>query len=279
MRIISEKVVFENVYKMIKDASYYAPSDYIKILKDIKTKETSDTGIQVMDDIVKNNEIASRKNVPICQDTGIVVVFIEVGQKVYLDFDIYSVINSAVAKAYEDFYLRKSVVRHPLDRVNTKNNTPAIIHTKLVPGDNLKIKVCPKGAGSENMSALTMLKPADGEQGVVDFVVDVIKKGGMNACPPLIIGVGIGGNFEKVAGLAKEALIEPIEKPSDDPINAKLEVKLLEKINELGIGPMGLGGNTTAIAVKVKSYPCHIAALPVAVNIQCHANRHEEIVL
>ncbi len=279
MRVIKKETVFESVYSLIKNASYYAPVDYVKVLKEIKDKEVDSTSSQVMDDIVRNNEIASRKHVPICQDTGVVVVFIEVGREVYLEFDIYDVINSAVAKAYDDFYLRKSVVRHPLDRVNTKDNTPAIIHTTLVAGDKLKITVCPKGAGSENMSKLTMLKPADGEEGVIDFVVDVIKKGGMNACPPLIVGVGIGGNFERVAELAKQALIEPIDKPSDDPINAELEVKLLKKINELGIGPMGLGGKTTAIAVKVKSYPCHIAALPVAVNLQCHANRHEEIIL
>ncbi len=279
MRVIKKETVFESVYSLIKNASYYAPVDYVKVLKEIKDKEVDSTSSQVMDDIVRNNEIASRKHVPICQDTGVVVVFIEVGREVYLEFDVYDVINSAVAKAYDDFYLRKSVVRHPLDRVNTKDNTPAIIHTTLVAGDKLKITVCPKGAGSENMSKLTMLKPADGEEGVIDFVVDVIKKGGMNACPPLIVGVGIGGNFERVAELAKQALIEPIDKPSDDPINAELEVKLLKKINELGIGPMGLGGKTTAIAVKVKSYPCHIAALPVAVNLQCHANRHEEIIL
>lgn len=279
MRVIKKETVFESVYSLIKNASYYAPVHYVKVLKEIKDKEVDSTSSQVMDDIVRNNEIASRKHVPICQDTGVVVVFIEVGREVYLEFDVYDVINSAVAKAYDDFYLRKSVVRHPLDRVNTKDNTPAIIHTTLVAGDKLKITVCPKGAGSENMSKLTMLKPADGEEGVIDFVVDVIKKGGMNACPPLIVGVGIGGNFERVAELAKQALIEPIDKPSDDPINAELEVKLLKKINELGIGPMGLGGKTTAIAVKVKSYPCHIAALPVAVNLQCHANRHEEIIL
>ncbi len=279
MRVIDKKVVFEKVYGLIKNASYYAPIDYLELLRSVRANEETETGKQVMDDIVKNNEIATRKNVPICQDTGVVVVFVEVGRELYLDFDIYEVINDAVANAYVDFYLRKSVVRHPLDRVNTKDNTPAIIHTTLVAGDKLKITVCPKGAGSENMSALTMLKPADGREGVINFVLDVLKKGGMNACPPLIIGVGIGGNLERVAELSKRALIEPIDKENPDPINNELEKTLLKEINDLGIGPMGLGGNTTALAVKVKSFPCHIAALPVAVNIQCHANRHEEIIL
>ncbi len=276
MIIIEKDLVSSTVYELIKKASYYAPKDYLEVLRKMRSNENTNTGQQVLDDIILNNEIATRKDVAICQDTGIVVVFLEIGREVKLDFDIYEVVNESVEKAYKDFYLRKSVVKHPLDRMNTKTNTPAIIHTTLVAGDKIKITVCPKGAGSENMSKLTMLKPADGKDGVINFVLDVIKQGGANACAPLIVGVGIGGNLEKVAELSKRALIEPLHKNNENEIDANLEAELLAKINELGIGPMGLGGKNTAITVKVKSYPCHIAALPVSVNLQCHANRHEE---
>jgi fumarate hydratase subunit alpha len=209
-----------------------------------------------------------------CQDTGIVVVFVEIGRDLKLIGNLEEAINEGVRQGYEEGYLRKSVVKHSLDRVNTRDNTPAIIYYNLVDGDKLKITIAPKGAGSENQSRLEMLKPSDGYEGVKKMVLDSVLKAGGNPCPPIIVGVGIGGNFEKSAIMAKEALLRPIEDVSDDEIAARLEEELLTEINELNVGPMGFGGLTTALAVKVNTYPCHIACLPVAVNIQCHSSRH-----
>ena len=223
--------------------------------------------------------LAREKHLPICQDTGVAVVFAEVGYDVHINGDIYSAINEGVANAYTKGYLRKSVVRHPLDRVNTKNNTPAIVHVKLVPGDKIKLSVAPKGGGSENMSLVKMLIPADGVEGIKKTVLDVVTSGGGKPCPPIMVGVGVGGNFEKCALLAKEALLREIDDVNSDPILAKLEEDLLKEINDTGVGAMGLGGTVTCLAVKVNAHPCHIASLPLAVNIQCHAARHKTAII
>ena len=214
-----------------------------------------------------------------CQDTGITVVFVELGYDVHINGDLYDAINKGISIGYTEGYLRKSVVKSPLNRINTKDNTPGIIHVKMVKGDNLKITICPKGAGSENMSKVKMLTPADGINGIKKFVLDTVKEAGGRPCPPLIVGVGIGGDIEKAALIAKEALLRPIDDESDDLDAKKLEKELLEELNKLNVGPMGLGGKTTALACKVNLYPCHIASLPVAVNIQCHASRHKVVIL
>ncbi len=214
-----------------------------------------------------------------CQDTGIVVIFLEIGNQIIFDGDIYDAVNQGVREAYADGFLRKSVVNHPIERKNTKDNTPAIIHTKIIQGDKLKISVAPKGGGSENMSLVKMLIPADGKEGIKKLVLDTIFHSGGKPCPPLVVGIGIGGNLEKAAIIAKEAIFRPINDEAENPFDRELERELLKEINELGVGPMGFGGTTTALAVKVNSYPCHIASLPVAINIQCHAARHKEITI
>jgi len=216
--------------------------------------------------------------VPICQDTGVVVCFLEVGYDVHFDGDVYEAINEGVRNAYTKGYLRKSVVKHPLDRANTKDNTPAITHIKLVPGDKIKIHVAPKGGGSENMSLVKMLIPADGVEGIKKLVLETVFNGGGKPCPPIIVGLGIGGNLEKSALLAKEALMREIDDVNQDPILANLEKELLDEINKLGVGPMGFGGRVTCLGVKINAYPCHIASLPIAINIQCHASRHKSFV-
>ncbi|MDI6632593.1 MAG: fumarate hydratase, partial [Thermoanaerobacteraceae bacterium] len=224
--------------------------------------------------LLANAALARQEGIPVCQDTGVAVVFLEVGQDLRIVGDLEAAVHEGVRCGYREGYLRTSVVRHPLNRVNTGDNTPAVIHTRVVPGDRLRITVAPKGAGSENMSALRMLKPADGVEGVKRFVLEVVENAGPNACPPLVVGVGIGGTMEKAALLAKEALLRPLGSHSDDPLAAALEAELLEAINRSGIGPLGLGGRVTALAVHVSVYPCHIASLPVAVNLNCHAARH-----
>lgn len=230
--------------------------------------------------MVENANIAAAESLPMCQDTGVAVVFVEMGQDVHLiNGDFTEAINEGVRRGYREGYLRKSMVGHPLERVNTGDNTPAVIHLKLVPGDQIKITVAPKGGGSENMSALKMLKPAEGVEGVKKFVLDTIRNAGPNPCPPLIIGVGIGGTMEKCALLAKEALLRPVGQPHPLPDIAKLEQELLVSINRLGIGPSGLGGITTALAVHIEIFGSHIASLPVAVNINCHAARHKSVVI
>lgn len=241
--------------------------------------EINPLGKIVLKKIIDNDLIARNNNEPMCQDTGVTVVFLEIGNDVHFDGDIYEAINKGVSKAYIDGYLRKSVVRHPLDRVNTKDNTPAIIHTKLVVGDKVKITIAPKGGGSENVSLVKMLIPADGVKGIKDLVLNTVKEAGGKPCPPIIVGIGLGGNLEKSALLAKEALLRDIDDINPDPILCSLENDLLSSINNLGIGPMGFGGSTTCLAVKINSYPCHIASLPVAINIQCHASRHKTITL
>lgn len=279
MRILNLSEVSEAVKNLLIDANVNIGEDVLgKIREAIKT-EKSEIGKTVLKQIEENDLIARRNFVPMCQDTGIVVVFLEVGNQVIFDGDIYEAVNQGVRDAYTQGYLRKSVVNHPIERKNTLDNTPAIIHTKIIKGDKVKISVAPKGGGSENMSLVKMLIPADGKEGIKKLVLDTIFFSGGKPCPPLIVGIGIGGNLEKSALLAKEAIFRPIDDEAENPFDRELERELLKEINELGVGPMGFGGTTTALAVKVNSYPCHIASLPVAINIQCHAARHKEIII
>ena len=279
MRIIKVSEITKKVESMLLDACENIPQNVLERLITAKNNEKSPLGQDVIDRIIKNDLLAREKHLPICQDTGVVVCFLEVGYDVHFDGDIYEAINEGVANAYVNGYLRKSVVKHPLDRVNTKNNTPAIVHVKLVPGDKVKIDVAPKGGGSENMSLVKMLIPADGVEGVKKLVLDTVFNGGGKPCPPIIVGIGLGGNLEKSALMAKESLMREIDDVNPDPILANLEQELLKEINDLGVGPMGFGGTETCLAVKVNAYPCHIASLPVAINIQCHASRHKSCIL
>ena len=275
MREIKVKDLSLKIEEMLLDACENIPNNILDALRKAVNDEESPLGKEVITKIIENDELAKNKHLPICQDTGVVVCFLEVGYDVHFDGDVYEAINEGVANAYIKGYLRKSVVKHPLDRVNTKNNTPAITHIKLVPGDKVKIHVAPKGGGSENMSLVKMLIPADGVEGIKKLVLDTVFNGGGKPCPPIIVGLGIGGNLEKSALLAKEALMREIDDVNDDPILANLEKELLDEINKLGVGPMGFGGKVTCLAVKINAYPCHIASLPVAINIQCHASRHK----
>ncbi len=278
MKIIETKTITENVKRLCIEAATYIESD---VLNKIRESMNAEMGLpkQILSQIIENDELASNENVPMCQDTGITIVFVEIGNEVFINGDLYEAINLGVSQGYTEGYLRKSVVKSPLNRINTKDNTPAIVHIKYTVGDKLKITICPKGAGSENMSKVRMLVPADGIDGIKKFVKDTILEAGGRACPPLVVGIGIGGNLEKSAILAKEALLRPIDDESDDIDARKLERELLAEINELNVGPMGLGGKTTALAVKINTYPCHIASLPVAVNLQCHASRHKVVIL
>ena len=271
-----EKVISE-VERLGTESNYVLDEKIMDRLKKAFDTEVSDTGKNILGQIIENDEIAGEEQVPMCQDTGLTVVFLEIGTEVKISGDIYEAVNEGVRRGYKNGYLRKSMVKHPLDRINTKDNTPAVIHTKLIPGsDKLKIIVAPKGGGSENMSMVKMLKPSDGAEGVKKAVLDAVLNAGGNPCPPIIVGIGLGGSFEKAAILAKEALLREIDDESDNPADRELERDLLELINKTGIGPMGLGGKNTALAVKVNSYPCHIASLPLAVNINCHSARHKE---
>ena len=278
MKEIDTKIITNEVARLCIEAATYIECDVLNIIKKARDNETG-LSRSILDQIIENDELAAKENVPMCQDTGIMIVFVEIGKDVHLNGDLYDAINKGVSIGYTEGYLRKSVVKSPLNRVNTKDNTPAIVHVKYVQGDKLKITVCPKGAGSENMSKVKMLVPADGINGIKKFVIDTIVEAGGRACPPLVVGVGIGGNLETCALLAKESLLRPIDDKSSDPDAAKLEKELYEEINKTNVGPMGLGGKTTALAVKVNLYPCHIASLPVAVNIQCHASRHKVVIL
>ncbi len=278
MREIKVDLITKKVAEALVKANKVLPDDvYQALSKAIKT-ESSELSKDVLSKIVLNADIAKDELAPMCQDTGMVVVFLEVGYDVHFDKDVYDAINQGVRNAYVEGYLRKSVA-DPITRVNTKDNTPAIIHTTLVPGNKVRIVVAPKGAGSENMSLVKMLTPADGVEGIKKLVLDSIFNAGGRPCPPIILGLGIGGNLEKSAQIAKEALMRAVDDINPDPELAKLEAELLQEINELGVGPMGFGGKTTALAVKIAKYPTHIAALPVAINIQCHAARHLEIII
>lgn len=279
MRKIQLSSVTETVRRLFIEACEDIPAGVLCALKDAAAAEQSALGREVLKQIIANDELASKKHLPLCQDTGVAVVMLTIGSEVMFEGDIYEAVNEGVRLAYTQGYLRKSVVRHPLDRVNTGDNTPAVVHVKIVPGDAFRIDVAPKGGGSENMSAIKMLIPADGEEGVKKFVLDTVAAAGGKPCPPLIVGVGIGGDFEKCALIAKEALFRDIEDSSPDPVARRLESQLLEDINKLGVGPMGFGGTKTCLAVKVNVWPCHIAALPVAVNLQCHAARHKSCTL
>jgi len=274
MRTLDVSTIVDHIARMCVDANYYVEDALMRSLKKAQNDETSELGKNILGQIIENDEIAANTHAPMCQDTGFVVAFIEIGTELQLIGDLEDAVNEGVRRGYDKGYLRKSVVKHPLDRINTKDNTPAIVHYNLTAGDQLKITIAAKGAGSENQSQLQMLKPADGYDGVKQVVIDTVLKAGGNPCPPIIVGVGIGGSFEKCALIANEALMRPLDDVSNDEIAAKLEGELLVEINELNVGPMGFGGKTTALAVKVNTYPCHIAALPVAVNIQCHASRH-----
>lgn len=280
IKTITTGEITEAVARLCIEANYFLGEDVVNTLEKNREEEISLTGKDILKQLLVNAKIAAEEQMPMCQDTGFAVVFLELGQDVIITGgSLYDAVNSGVRKGYTEGYLRKSIVDHPLQRINTGDNTPAVIHTKIVSGDSLKITVAPKGAGSENMSAIKMLKPAEGLEGVKNFVIDTVRAAGPNPCPPVVVGVGIGGTFEKCALLAKEALLRELGTPSHLPDIAAIERDLLEQINGLGIGPQGLGGKTTALAVHVNIYPCHIASLPVAVNINCHATRHKEAVL
>jgi fumarate hydratase subunit alpha len=280
MREVKVKTITEAVKKLCIDANYFLGKDVIERLEAWKRKEESPTGREVLDKIIENADIAQSEEVPLCQDTGFAVFFVELGQEVHIvGGDFVEAVNEGVRQGYKEGYLRKSIVSDPIERKNTGDNTPAVIHTDVVPGDKLKIVIAPKGGGSENMSEVKMMAPAAGVDGVKAFVVDRVKRSGANPCPPVVVGVGIGGTFEKCAEIAKRALLRPIGSKHPNPYYADLEEELLEKINNLGIGPQGFGGRCTALAVHVEVHPCHIASFPVAVNMQCHVARHKEVVL
>lgn len=281
MREIHCKQISETVARLCIAACYELPEDVLRALHKALEVEASAAGKEVLRQILENADIARQGEFPLCQDTGYTVVFLELGQDVHVvGGDLYECITEGVRRGYREGYLRGSIVDHPYSRrTNTGDNTPPIIHTRIVPGDRLKITVLPKGGGSENMSCLKMMSPATEQQGIIDFVVGVVDESGANPCPPIIVGVGIGGTADHVMLLAKEALLREVGQPSDNPEDAALESEILERINRLGIGPQGLGGNVTALAVHVNSHPSHLASLPVAVNIQCHSARHREAVL
>ena len=280
MRTINTDEIIQTVKKMCIEANLKLSEDMEKAVRNAATEEDSVLGRQILTQLCENLDIAAKEQIPICQDTGMAVFFVNVGQDVHIEgMNLTDAINEGVRQGYTEGYLRKSVVRDPLIRENTKDNTPAIIHYDIVPGENIEITIAPKGFGSENMSRVFMLKPAEGLEGVKNAILTAVKDAGPNACPPLVVGVGIGGTFEKCALMAKKALTREVGKHSDIPYVRKLEEEMLEKINCLGIGPGGLGGTVTALAVNVNTYPTHIAGLPVAVNICCHVNRHTVCVL
>ena len=275
MREINAKDITELVARMCIDSNCYLNDDIKEALKAAQQNETNGLACEILDDIIKNAEIARRDEVPICQDTGMAVFFLELGQDVHIvGGNLYDAINDGVRLGYRDGYLRKSVVADPIRRGNTGDNTPAVIHTEITEGDKLKITIAPKGFGSENMSAVKMLKPSDGLDGVLDFVTQTVKSASGNPCPPVVVGVGIGGTMEKAALLSKKALLRDIRQSHPDEYYSNIETELLKRINNLDVGPQGFGGNTTALGVNIETFPTHIAGLPVAVNIGCHVTRH-----
>lgn len=279
MREIDSALITEVVARLCIDANYHLPPDMKKQIISSSKEESWETASIILDQIIENFNIADENLQPICQDTGLACVFLSIGQDLHINGNLEDAVNEGVRKGYSKGYLRKSVVSDPLNRVNTGDNTPAMIYYDICPGDKLKITVAPKGFGSENMSQIKMLKPSDGIEGVKDFVIKVVEDAGPNPCPPIVVGVGIGGTFDKAAYLAKKALMRPVDQRNSESFYANLENELLEKINALGIGPQGFGGRTTALAVNIEKFPTHIAGLPVAVNINCHVTRHmtEEI--
>jgi len=281
VRNIDTKEVTETVSRLCQKANFFLPEDVTNTLKQARQNEESPLGQQTLDQILDNAKLAQEEEIAICQDCGVAVVYLEVGQDVHITGgDLYQAVEEGVRQGYDKGYLRKSMVTQPFSaRVNTKDNTPAVIHTDIVPGDKLKITIMPKGGGSENMTRLFMLTPARGRQGIIDSVVQSVDEAGSNPCPPVIVGVGIGGTAEKAMALAKKALLRQVGDPNPDAEVAEVEKELLKRINSLGIGPQGFGGRATALAVHIETFPAHIASLPLAVNLQCHAARHKEAVL
>ena len=281
MREIQCHQITETVARLCQEANFFLGQDVLNSLSKARAEEVSPVGRTILDRILENAGVAAEERMPLCQDCGTAVVFLEIGQEVHISGgDLYAAVEEGVRRGYKEGYLRKSIVRQPFSaRVNTKDNTPAVIHSEITPGDRLKIIVAPKGGGSENTSQFTVLTPAQGRQGVIEFVVKAVDEAGSNPCPPLIIGVGIGGTAEKAMLLAKKALLRPVGEANPDPEVAELERELLLRVNALGIGPQGFGGRITALAVHAEVFPCHIASLPVAVNLQCHSARHKEAIL
>jgi len=279
MREIDSSLITEVIARLCIDSNYHLPPDMKSQIIASSKEESWKTASIILDQIIENFNIADENLQPICQDTGLACVFLSIGQDVHINGNLEDAVNEGVRKGYSQGYLRKSVVADPLNRINTGDNTPAMIYYDICPGDKLKITVAPKGFGSENMSQIKMLKPSDGIEGVKDFIIKVVEDAGPNPCPPIVVGVGIGGSFDKAAYLAKKALLRPVDERNSEDFYAELEEELLEKINALGIGPQGFGGKTTALAVNIEKFPTHIAGLPVAVNINCHVTRHmtEEI--
>ena len=281
MREVNTEQIIREVARLCIEANYYLGEDVLDALRNALEEEVSPVGQAVLDQILQNAEIAARGELPLCQDTGLTVVFLELGQEVHIvGGDLYEAINEGVRQGYQEGYLRKSVVDKPFSaRVNTRDNTPAVIHTGIVPGNKLKITVAPKGGGSENMSYLKMFSPAAGRQGIIDWVVECVENSGANPCPPIIVGVGVGGTIDQTTLIAKKSLLRLVGASNPDPEVAELEAEILERVNKLGIGPQGCGGRFTALAVHIETFPCHIASMPAAVNLQCHSARHKEAVL
>lgn len=279
MRNINAQSITDTVRRLCVEANCHLGQDVKDCLDAMHTQETWPQAKEILARIIENYKIADESDMPICQDTGVACVFLKIGQDVHVDGDITEAVNEGIRQGYSQGYLRKSVVGDPLERINTGDNTPAMLYIELVPGDRIEITVAPKGFGSENMSQIKMLRPSDGIEGVKNFVVRAVEEAGPNPCPPIVVGVGIGGTFDKAAYLAKKALLRDVDEPNEKPFYAQLEKELLEQINQLGIGPQGFGGKTTALAVNIETYPTHIAGLPVAVNINCHVTRHKTEVL
>ena len=280
MKTINVNEIIKTVKDLSIEANYYLPNDVKEAIEKAEKNEKWPIANNILNKILENSQIASAEKMPICQDTGMACVFIDIGQDVHITGgSLEEAINEGVRQGYAEGFLRKSVVKDPLHRVNTNDNTPALIYYNMVPGDKVKITVAPKGFGSENMSRIAMLKPSDGLEGVKNFVLETVRMAGPNPCPPIVIGIGIGGSFDKAAYLAKKALIRPVNENNTDEFYGNLEKELLEEVNKIGIGPQGFGGKTTALALNIETYPTHIAGLPVAVNINCHATRHKERVL
>lgn len=280
MREINASKISDTVKQLYIKANYSLPKDVLNALKKASKAETNKRAKKALSILIENASIAGKESIPLCQDTGLAIVFAEIGQDVHIaGGNFQDAVNEGIRQAAKSGYLRASVVKTPLGRINTKDNTPAIIHTELVPGNKIKLTILAKGAGAENTSAIKMLKPSDGIEGIKEFVLETVKNAGPNPCPPIVVGVGAGGNFEKSAYLAKKALLRDIGKNSKEKDIAKLEKELLKEINKSGIGPCGLGGKTTCLAVNIESLPCHIASLPIAVNIECHSHRNKSAVL
>lgn len=280
MKTINVNEIIKTVKELSIEANYYLPNDVKAAIEEAEKNEKWPIANNILNKILENSQIAAAEKMPICQDTGMACVFVDIGQDVHIiGGSLEEAINEGVRQGYAEGFLRKSVVKDPLHRVNTNDNTPALIYYNMVPGDKVKITVAPKGFGSENMSRIAMLKPSDGLEGVKNFVIETVRMAGPNPCPPIVIGIGIGGSFDKAAYLAKKALIRPVNENNTDEFYSNLEKELLEEVNKIGIGPQGFGGKTTALALNIETYPTHIAGLPVAVNINCHATRHKERVL